>query len=366
MQRRKFMKMAGLGGTAITLPMATAMAQDRADMPEINWRFVSSFPKSIDTVFNGPVEVANRVREATKGKFNIQVYAAGEIVGGLEVVDAVRNGTVEGGHTISAYFLGEDPTFAISTGVPFGMNARQQNSWMMHGGGMELLRDFFGTHNIVNFPCGNTGTQMGGWMRQEIKSLDDFKGLKFRVGGLAGRILSRLGVVPQQIAASDVYTSLERGTIDAAEWVGPYDDEKLGLFEVAPYYYYPGFWEGGAQIDLLVNRDAWNQLPATYQAILTAATAEASTNLMAKYDALNPDALRRLVAQGAKLRPYPTDVMRETFRVGEEVMAEVASDNERFAKILQSYLDYRAKQYFWWSIADARYDSFMISALQKK
>jgi TRAP-type mannitol/chloroaromatic compound transport system substrate-binding protein len=361
MDRRKFIGALGLAGAGAAI--STASAQTAAGA-QVNWRLVSSFPNSIDTVFDAPVEMADRVREASGGQFDIKVYAAGEIVGGLEVLDAVQDGTVEAGHTISAYFIGKDPTFGISTGLPFGMNARQQTSWMMQGGGLELLREFFGKSNIVNFPCGNTGTQMGGWLRREIKSVADLDGLKFRIGGLAGRALSKLGVVPQQIPASDIYTSLERGTIDAAEWVGPYDDEKLGLNAVAPYYYYPGFWEGGAQVDLLVNKAAWDALSPEYQAMLTAAAAEAHVNLTAKYDARNPAALRRLVAAGAQLKPYPNEVMQAAFQAVKEVMGEISAENEGFAKIFESYTAWQRDQYFWASIADARYDVFMVGAMQ--
>ena len=363
MDRRKFIGGLGLGGAG-ALAGSQAVAQSTEELPSISWRFTSSFPSSIDTVYQAPVEVAERVRAATNGKFDIKVFAAGEIVGGLEVVDAVQDGTVEGGHTIAAYFMGKDPAFAISTGLPFGMNARQQTGWMLQGGGLDLMREFFAKSNIVSFPCGKTGTQMGGWFRTEVNSLDDLQGLKFRVGGLAGRVMSRLGVVPQQIPASDIYTSLERGTIDAAEWVGPYDDEKLGLYEVAPNYYYPGFWEGGAQVDLLINKDAWEELPPAYQAILESAAIEAGINLTAKYDARNPQALKRLLSAGANLKGYPNDVLEAAYAETQAVMEEIKSESPDFAKIYESYDAYRRDQYRWAGIADTRYDVFMVGAIQ--
>ena len=184
------------------------------------------------------------------------------------------------------------------------MNARQMNAWMTHGGGLDLLRNFFKDYNIYNIPAGNTGAQMGGWFRKEIKTVDDLKGLKFRIGGLGGAVLTKLGVVPQQIAGGDIYPALEKGTIDAAEWVGPYDDEKLGFYKVAKYYYYPGWWEGRPRLSVYINLEQWNKLPKNYQAILTAACAEAYAWMLGKYDTDNVAALRRLVAGGAQLRPF--------------------------------------------------------------
>ncbi len=231
MERRLFLKKAGVGlaGAAAAAP---ALAQTSA-LPTVNWRMASSFPKSLDTIFGGAELIARRCAAATGGKFNIKVFAAGEIVPAFSVVDAVQAGTVECAHSAPYYFFGKDPTFAFGSAVPFGMNTRQQNAWMYHGGGLELMREFFKEYNIINFTAGNTGAQMGGWYRKEIKTLADLKGLKFRVGGFAGAVLAKLGVVPQQIPAGDIYPALEKGTIDAAEWVGPYDDEKLGFYKVA-------------------------------------------------------------------------------------------------------------------------------------
>jgi TRAP-type mannitol/chloroaromatic compound transport system substrate-binding protein len=280
-----------------------------AELPTIKWRLASSFPKSLDTIYGGADVMAKRVAAATGGKFQIQVFAAGEIVPGPGVMDAVKDGTVEVGHTCSYYFIGKDPTFAFDTAVPFGLNSRQQTAWMMEGGGIELFREFFKDYNIHNIPCGNTGAQMGGWFRKEIKSVEDLKGLKFRCGGFAGQVLAKLGVVPQQIPGGDIYPALEKGTIDAAEWIGPYDDLKLGFNKVAKYYYYPGFWEGGPQISLYVNSKQWASLPKEYQTILEDACLYAHAEMQARYDAKNPTALKQLVGSGTQLRPFPNEVM---------------------------------------------------------
>ncbi len=253
MDRRKFLKNAGVaaGAGVATTVAAPAIAQSQ---PTIKWRLTSSFPKSLDTIYGGADVLANRLRAMTGGKFDIRVFAGGEIVPGLQALDAVQQGTVEMCHTCSYYYVGKDKTFGFGTSVPFGMNPRQMNAWIYYGGGQKLLDEFYANYNVVSFAGGNTGTQMGGWFRKEIKTLDDVKGLKMRIAGLGGAVFERLGAVPQQIAGSDIYPALEKGTIDAAEWVGPYDDEKLGFFKVAKNYYYPGWWEPGPTFHFFVNK----------------------------------------------------------------------------------------------------------------
>src|SRR3954462_6266661 len=275
MTRRTFLKKAAAGVAAGTLA-APAIAQSQ---PTINWRLAASWPKSLDTLYGGAELVSKRVAQASGGKFNIKVFAAGEIVGGLQVMDAVQNGTVECGHTAAYYYFGKDQTFAFGTNIPFGLNSRQQYAWYNHGGGLELMREFYKEYNIVNFIAGCTGCQMGGWFRKPVKSVADLKGLKFRIGGTGGTVLTRLGVVPQQIAGGDIYPALEKGTIDAAEWVGPYDDQKLGFYKVAKNYYYPGWWEGGAMLHFFIGIDKWNALPKNYQAIVTSAAAFANVRM---------------------------------------------------------------------------------------
>src|SRR5713226_3572584 len=297
MKRRDFLKVSATGA-AVAAVASPAIAQSS---PEVKWRLTSSFPKSLDTIYGGGEYLAKQVAEMTDNKFQIQVFAAGEIVPGLQALDATSNGTVEMCHTVSYYYVGKDPTWAIYASVPFGLNARQQNSWWYQGGGQELGNEFFKKFGVIGFPCGNTGTQMGGWFRKEIKTVADLSGLKFRIGGIAGQVLQKLGVVPQQIAGGDIYPALEKGTIDAAEWVGPYDDEKLGFQKVAPHYYYPGFWEGGPMLMGMVNLEKWNSLPKPYQSIIEQAGQAANNWMMAKYDQANPAALKKLLAGGTKL-----------------------------------------------------------------
>jgi TRAP-type mannitol/chloroaromatic compound transport system substrate-binding protein len=362
MKRRDFLKNAGVGAAAgATLLAAQARAQSGA-LPTVNWRLAASWPKSLDTLYGGAELIGKRVAAATGGKFNIKVFAAGEIVGGLQVLDAVQNGTVECGHTATYYYFGKDPTFAFSCAIPFGLNARQQNAWMYHGGGLELMREFFKEYNIIQFPAGNTGCQMGGWFRKPINKVSDLKGLKMRIGGTGGLPLTKLGVVPQQIAGGDIYPALEKGTVDAAEWVGPYDDEKLGFSKVAKYYYYPGWWEGGPELDLLVNIKAWEALPPEYKAILESACAEANVWMVAKYDAVNPDALKRLLGGGVKLQPFSNEIMAACYKAATEVYDEFATKNAKFKKVYDSWKKFRNDQNQWFAVAESRFDNFMIAA----
>src|SRR6266536_5827836 len=357
MRRRAFIATGGLGlaGAALAAP---AIAQTQ---PEIKWRLAASWPKSLDTIFGGAEFLAKRVAEATDNKFQIRAFAGGEIVPPLQVLDAVQNNTVEMGHTASYYYVGKDMTFGLDCTIPFGMNARQMNAWMTHGGGLDLLRNFFKDYNVINIPAGNTGTQMGGWYRKEIKTVDDLKGLKFRIGsGLAGAIMAKLGVVPQTIPGGDIYPALEKGTIDAAEWVGPFDDEKLGFYKVAKYYYYPGWWEGGPELDLFVNLEKWNSLNATYKSIVRTAADMTNVWMQAKYDAVNPAALRRLVAEKTQLRPFPQPVMDACFKAANEVYEEVSAANPMFKKIWESIRDFRNEEYLWWSVAEYNNDNYMI------
>jgi TRAP-type mannitol/chloroaromatic compound transport system substrate-binding protein len=356
MRRRSFIKTTGLGLAASAIA-APAIAQSQ---PEIKWRLAASWPKSLDTLYGGAELLAKIVADITDNKFQIRTFAAGEIVPALQVLDAVQNNTVELGHTASYYYVGKDPTFTFDTTVPFGLNARQQNAWMRHGGGREALREFFKDYNVYPIAAGNTGAQMGGWFNKEIKTVDDLKGLKFRIGGWAGSVLVKLGVVPQVIGGGDIYPALEKGTIDAAEWVGPYDDEKLGFYKVVKYYYYPGWWEGNAQLSLYVNLDQWNSLPKTYQAALETAAAEARNWMIGKYDADNPAALRRLVAGGTQLRPFPQPVLEACYNAANELYDETSAKNPKFKKIYDSWKKFRGEELLWFQVAEQSFDSFML------
>jgi TRAP-type mannitol/chloroaromatic compound transport system substrate-binding protein len=356
MKRRDFIKVTGLGVAGAATMAAPAIAQS---MPELKWRMTASWPKSLDTLWGGVELMAKYVAEATDNKFQIQTFAAGEIVPGLQVLDAVQNGTVEMGHTATYYYFGKDPTFALGTAVPFGPNQRINQAWYMLGGGRELLNEFFKSYNVTSCIGSNTGCQMGGWFRKEINTVDDLKGLKMRIGGFAGKVMQKLGVVPQQLAGGDIYPALEKGTIDAAEWVGPYDDEKLGFNKIAKYYYYPGWWEGGPQLDLYANIGEFNKLPKEYQNILEAACWEANTWMVAKYDAQNPAALKRLVGGGTQLRAFSKDMMVASYKASLEVYKEMSDKSPAFKKIYESMVAFRTDQLLWFRVAEKGFDDFM-------
>ena len=358
MKRRQFIATLGTGA-AVAAVAKPAIAQSA---PQIRWRLTSSFPKSLETLWGGAEVFCKAVSEASDGRFQIQPFAAGEIVPGLAAADAVTNGTVEMAQTASYYYVGKDPTFALACAIPFGLNTRMHNAWLYQHGGTQMLDAFYKKFNFIALPCGNTTCQMGGWFRKEIKDVNDLNGLKFRIAGLAGRVLQKLGVVPQQLAGGDIYPALEKGTIDAAEWVGPYDDEKLGFQKVAPYYYYPGWWEGSAAIHNFININKWNELPKSYQAMVRAASDTSNIWMTAKYDAENPGAVKRLVAAGAQLRPFPQTVMDACYKASNEVYAEISAKNPDFKKIHDNIVAFRGDQYLWWQVAEYAYDSFMIRA----
>jgi TRAP-type mannitol/chloroaromatic compound transport system substrate-binding protein len=356
MKRRNFLSTAAVGTLAAGLA-APAIAQTA---PKVSWRLTSGFPKALDTIYGAAEDFAKYVSEATDGNFQIQPFPAGEIVPMPEAADSVGSGTVEMTHTASYYYWGKDPTYALGTAVPFGLNVRGLNAWNYDGGGIDMMNAFYAKQNLIGFPGGNTGAQMGGWWRKEINSLADMQGVKMRIGGMGGKVMEALGVVPQQIPGGEIYPSLERGTIDAAEWVGPYDDEKLGLNKVAPYYYYPGFWEGGAMLHFMVNLDKWNELTPAYQAIVKAAAAQANATMLAKYDYRNPAALRKLIAGGAQLRPYPEDVMAKAYEEANKLYATLSASNADFKAIWEAQTAYRNEANLWNQVAEYTFDTFMI------
>ncbi|MDB5591225.1 TRAP transporter substrate-binding protein [Enterovirga sp.] len=361
MDRRSFLTRTALGSAAASAAATIAAPAIAQSQPTVKWRLTSSFPKSLDAIYGGAELISRKVAGLTDGKFTIQVFAAGEIMGGLQALDGVQNATVEAGHTMTYYYIGKDPTSAFSAAIPFGLNSRHQVAWMSQGGGMELMNEFWKQYNVFCIPAGNTAAQMGGWFRREIKTVEDLKGLKFRVGGLAGQVLSKLGVIPQQIPAGDIYPALERGVIDAAEWLGPYDDEKLGLNKVARYYYYPGWWEGTAQVSMLVNLDAWNALPAQYKLALETACEATTSWMMARYDALSPPALRRLAASGTEFRAFPREVMEACYRAALELYDELAASNPNFKKVYEPWRKFMEDEHLWFRVAEHTFDTFMYS-----
>lgn len=389
MERRDFLKTAGAsiaaGATAAVLPQAFAQQAPAApaapaagaaapagapavvsSQPVIKWRLASSFPKSLDTIYGGGEVLARRIAEITDGRFEIRVFAGGELVPAFGVLDAVQQNTVECCHTASYYFHGKNKAISLDCNIPFGLSNRQMNSWFAYGGGREVLREMFAAYNVVNFQGGNTGTQMGGWFRKELKSLEDVKGLKMRIPGFGAEIFSRLGAVPQSLPGGEIYPALERGAIDAAEWTVPYDDEKLGFYKVAKFYYYPGWWEPGPTLSFYVNKGQWESLPRAYQAAFEAAAAEANLNMMAAYDAKNPPALQRLVQNGAELRRYPDDVLKAAYETAQKIYEEESAANPVFKKIYESLKAFQQPSDLWMGSAEGTLANFMQAVRRAK
>jgi TRAP-type mannitol/chloroaromatic compound transport system substrate-binding protein len=356
MDRRSIIKNAGIAGV-----LAAGVAPAVHAQAAIRWRLSSSFPKALDTIYGAAEVFAKQLKAMSGGKFEVSVHAAGEITPPFGVLDAVQQGSIDICHTAPYYFHGKDETFAIGTAIPFGLNSRQLTAWFYEGNGLKLMREFYAKYNIVNFPGGNTGAQMGGWYRKEIKSVKDIKGMKMRIGGFAGRVLERMGGVPQNIPGGEIYAALEKGTIDAVEWVGPYDDQKLGFNKVAPFYYYPGWWEGGAQLDFFINNKAFEALSPEYKAMVEAAASHAHVEMQARYDARNPIALKQLVGAGTKLRPFPKDVMETAYKESQALYAELNTKNENWKKIYADYSKFQADQNMWFKVTEMRFDSFMQS-----
>ena len=369
MKRREFVRKASLGVAGSAAVASTALAgcgSSTSDggaatvltRPRVSWQLVSSFPRSLDTIFGAAEVLSKRVSELTDARFTIRVFPAGELVPYNQVLETVQKGTVAIGHSASYYYIGLNPALAFDCTVPFGLTVRQYNAWMYHGNGLDLTREMFSDFNIINFPGGNTGTQMGGWFRREVNSLADLNGIKMRIPGLGGQVMDAMGVNVQVLAAGEIYTALERGALDATEWSGPYDDERLGFYKVAKNYYFPGRWEPAPGLSFYINQDQWNKLPSEYQAALAAAAAEANIDMLAEYDLKNPAALNRLLSNGVQLRPFAQDIMLEAERISLDLMSSAASGDAAYRKVFEDYTGWQTDSNQWMRVAEHTYASF--------
>ena len=375
MKRRDFLKKGAAGATAAGFLSACGdggggatsetEAAGTVQGPQVSWRLASSFPPSLDILHGASEVLAERVEALTGGRFSIRVYAANEIVPPLQVMDAVQQGTVQAGFTGDYYYIGKNPALAFGSTVPFGLTARQQIAWLYHGGGLELLREIYSDFGIITFPCGNTGAQMGGWFRRPVESLSDLRGIRMRIPGIGGEIMSRLGVTVQVLGGGDIYPALERGAIDATEWVGPYDDEKLGFYEIAPNYYLPGWWEPGLSATLMVSLDAWNELPTGYQEILQSVTREVNLEMLARYDAENPRALTRLVEEhGVTLRAFSDEILEAAWRESNGYLEEQAADSADFRRVYDSFRTFRERAFPYFAGNELHYARFAFPKIQ--
>jgi TRAP-type mannitol/chloroaromatic compound transport system substrate-binding protein len=371
-KRRDFLKKAGTGAAGVAALSACSGGETAAGGgaqaggivgPRVNWRLATSFPPSLDILHGAGVRVAQRVEELTGGNFTMRVYAANEIVPALQVMDGVMQGTVHCGVSPGYYYIGKNPALAFDTAIPFGLSTRQQYAWMMHGGGLEMINAIYADFGVISFPCNSTGGQMGGWFREPVNSLSELAGLRFRIPGIGGEIMARLGVTVQNLGAPEIYPALERGAIDATEWVGPYDDEKLGFYQVAKNYYYPGWWEPGVTMGLLINQEAYDELPEAYQQVLQAVAGETFADRLAAYDNANPLALQRLVADhGVVVREYPRDIMDAAWSESNAYMEEQSAADATFRQVWESYRTFRDAQ---WSYASGNELAYQVSAFSR-
>lgn len=349
---------AACGGESTTTSESGSPVVQTDDAPSIEWRMASSYTPSLDTVYGGSEFFVERVSQLTEGRFQISLFAAGEIVPGLEVLDAVQQGTVQSGHTNSYYYRGKNEALAFDTAVPFGFNYRQQNAWLYEAGGLELIHELLADFNIISFPGGSTGTQMGGWWNKEVNTVADLGGVNMRIPGLGGLVMERLGVNVQNLAGGEIFQALQLGTIDAAEFVGPYDDEKLGLNDAAQFYYYPGWWEPGSQYSFYFNLDEWNNLPETYQHALEVAAAETHANIMARYDARNPAAIASLLDKGVELRRFSDELMAAARTASFDLYEELASEDATYGKVYSAWREFQENSNRWFSASEGGYVSF--------
>jgi TRAP-type mannitol/chloroaromatic compound transport system substrate-binding protein len=340
-----------------------AAAQD-ASLPEISWQMATSWPQSLDILFGGAQQFAERVATLSGGRFKIDPRAAGELAPGTQVLDVVSQGAVPIGHTASYYYLGKSPATAFGTTLPFGFTAQQQNAWLYAGGGLDLNRAMFAEKfNVIPFPAGNTGMQMGGWFRKEINTVADLQGLKMRIAGLGGQVMGKLGVNVQVLPANEVFPALQTGAIDAAEWVGPYDDEKLGLNKVAEFYYAPGWWEPGSTLEVEINLDEWNKLPEIYQAIVEVAARDTNVTMLSRYEAANDAALKNLVAGGTQLRDYSSEIMDAAYTASLALYDEFSAADADFKTIYDNWSAFRTSIYDWNNANEHVFTTFVYGKL---
>ncbi len=368
MERREFLRYAGtaaVGGVALAACSTGDSGLDEAlqagDLPELNWEIATSWPTSLDTLFGGAQIFAERVTAMTGGRFTMTARAGGELVPALEILQSVQAKSVAGGHTASYYYRGLGEVVAFGTAMPFGLTDRQQNAWLYDGGGLEMLqeiyRDRFG---VIQFPAGNTGVQMGGWFNKEINSLADLQGLKMRIPGLGGAVMERLGVTVQVIPGGEIFQSLQTGAVDAAEWVGPYDDTNLDFHTVASFYYFPGWWEPGPSLEVQFPVDEYDGLPEEYKAVIQTAAKQANVDMMSRYDALNPPALEEFILNNSDvtLLPFPDDVMAGAEEAAFEMYDEFAAADTDFQSVLDNWTAFRSSIRNWHSLAETSFMNY--------
>ena len=368
--RRQFITRAGVIAAGATVA-APALADAS---PDVHWTLTSAFQPGLDLIVGGAESFARALSDMTDGHFTVSIHPPGDIASAVDALDAVANGKAECAHTALAYSWNKDPAYTFGSGAPFGMNARQHSAWLQDGGGNALIDELLADRGLIAAPLGDTGGQMAGWFRKEVHRASDFAGMKVRIGGFAGKVFETFGATAVTLPKDGILEALAKGSLDAFEWVGPYDDEKFSAAEdgsgaiskVAPYYYYPGWWKGEMQLHLVIGNEKFSSLPKSYQAALRAAAAVGNESVRSKYDAANPGALKRLVVGGAQLRLFSQDILEACYKSTNDLYAQLGQENPRFKKIADSYMSFRADEYLWWQVAEYSFDNFMIRERRAK
>ncbi len=353
MKRRTFL--AGAGAAAVTgcagekAGPTPGVGQSR----RFDWKMVTTWPPNFPGLGTGAAKLAKFIESASAGRLKIKVYAAGELVPAFEVFDTLSRSTAEMGHGAAYYWKGKSEASQFFTAIPFGMTVLEMNGWLYHGGGLELYRELYEPFNLVPFPAGNTGVQMGGWFNKEIASLADLQGLKMRIPGLGGEVLKRAGGTPVNLPGAEIFTALQTGSIDATEWVGPYNDVAFGLHKAARYYYYPGWQEPGPVLECIVNRDVWESLPDDLKSIVSIACSALNDQMTAEFTAYNARSLQQLEDQaGLQIKAFPADVLRELRAITDVLVDELASQDPMVDRIRKSFNDYKMVTAKWSAISE--------------
>lgn len=359
-KRREFIKKVGTGAAVVGAGIAASAVPAMAKKDKkFRWKMVTTWPPHFPMLGEGADNFAKWVNEMSGGRLKITVYGGGELVPPLGVFDAVSQGTVEMGHGAAYYWAGKSPATQFFAAVPFGFNAQSLNAWLYSGGGMELWEEVYGKFNLKPFIAGNTGVQMGGWFNKEINSIDDLKGLKMRIPGLGGKVIAKAGGNSVLVAGGEIYTNLDRGVIDATEWVGPFHDLKMGFYKAAKYYYYPGWHEAGTGLEAMVNLDAWNQLPDDLKSIVEAAAYKCNMWMLSEFEAKNNGALQELITKhNVQLKQFPESVLKELKKLSHEVLEEVANSDPMSRKVYDSFLEFQKNMTAWNKVTEEMYQKF--------
>ncbi|MEW5824940.1 MAG: twin-arginine translocation signal domain-containing protein [Pseudomonadota bacterium] len=350
MSRRQFLTRVGAG--ALGAALASPAVKAASERP-IEWKMVTTWPKNFPGLGTGAENIARYINEMSNGRLKVKVYGAGELVPAFEVFDTVSKGTAQMGHGAAYYWKGKHAAAQFFASVPFGLTAQEMNAWLFYGGGLELWQELYAPFNLVPLPGGNTGVQMGGWFNREINSLEDLKGLKMRIPGLGGEVLTRAGGTSVNIPGGELFNALKNGTIDATEWVGPYNDLAFGLYKAARFYYYPGWQEPGSTMEAIINKAALVELPSDLQHIVLSACKLANADMLAEFTARNNAALRVLVKEhGVQLRRFPDDVLHALRELSTEVLNEVARNDAFARRVLESLTGFREQVRPWTDLSE--------------